>query len=65
MPLGTDVGLSPGDVVLDGDPVPSPKRGRSPTNFRPIFTARSFASAVLATAIPSVCLTVRPSVRDT
>jgi len=30
MPLGTDVGLSPGDFVLDGDPVPSPKRGRSP-----------------------------------
>jgi len=29
MPLGTDVGLSPGDFVLHGDPVPLPKRGRS------------------------------------
>ena len=29
MPLGMDVGLSPGDFVLDGDPVPLPKRGRS------------------------------------
>jgi len=26
MPLGTDVGLSPVDFVLDGDPVPLPKR---------------------------------------
>ena len=30
MPFGIDVGLSPGDFVLDGDPVPSAKRGRSP-----------------------------------
>ena len=30
MPLGTEVGLSPGDFVLDGDPAPSPERGRSP-----------------------------------
>jgi len=22
MPLGTEVGLDPGDIVLDGDPVP-------------------------------------------
>ena len=27
---GMEVGLSPGDFVLDGDPVPSPKKGRSP-----------------------------------
>jgi len=26
MPLGTEVGLGPGDIVLDGDP-PSPERG--------------------------------------
>jgi len=31
MPLGMDVGLSPGDFELDGDPVPPlPKRGSSP-----------------------------------
>ena len=31
MVLGLVVGLSPGDFVLDGDPVaPSPKRGRAP-----------------------------------
>ena len=28
--LGMEVGLSPGDFVLDGDSDPSPKRGRSP-----------------------------------
>ena len=30
MPFGMDVGLSPGNFVLDGDPFPFPKRGRSP-----------------------------------
>jgi len=30
MPLGMEVGLSPGDFVLDGDPAPFPKTGRSP-----------------------------------
>jgi len=25
-----EVGLNPGNFVLDGDPAPSPKRGRSP-----------------------------------
>jgi len=32
MPLGMEVGLSPGDYVLDGDPAPTPK-GRSTTQF--------------------------------
>jgi len=30
MALGMEVSLSPGDFVLDGDPAPSPKRGRRP-----------------------------------
>jgi len=34
MPLDMEVGLSPGDFVLDRDPAPSPKRGGAP-NFRP------------------------------
>jgi len=33
MPLGTEVGLSPGEFVLDGDPAPSPKGGTLP-NFK-------------------------------
>ena len=37
MPLGMDVGLSPGDFVLDGDPVFPPQQGaQPPSNFRPI-----------------------------
>ena len=35
MPLGMEVGIGPGDFVLDGDPAPLPKRGRSPP-FRPM-----------------------------
>jgi len=36
MPLGTDVGLSIEDFVLDGDPVPPPKKGgRAPKIFGP------------------------------
>jgi len=34
MVLGMEVGLSPDDFVLDGDPAPSPKRGWSPS---PVF----------------------------
>ena len=30
MALGMEVGLSPGDFVLDGDPAPYPKRGGAP-----------------------------------
>jgi len=29
MPLGMEVGLSPGEFVLHEDPTPSPKRGRA------------------------------------
>ena len=37
MSLGMEVGLGPGDFVLDGDPNPLPKRGAEPPNFRPMF----------------------------
>ena len=33
MPLGMEVGLSPGDFVFDGDPAPSEKKGTVPTQF--------------------------------
>jgi len=29
-PLGLEVGLDPGHIVLDGDPAPFPKRGTAP-----------------------------------
>ena len=30
MSLGMEVGLGPGDFVLDGDPAPPPNKGRRP-----------------------------------
>jgi len=33
MPLGMDVGLSPGDFALDGDPAPHPQKGTEPPSF--------------------------------
>ena len=35
MPLGMEVGLSPGDIVLDGDPACLPKKGAEPPIFGP------------------------------
>ena len=35
MPLGMEVGLGPGHIVLDGDPAPLPKKGQSPPIFGP------------------------------
>jgi len=37
MALGVDVGISPGDFLLDGDPAPSPKRGCQKGAEPPIF----------------------------
>jgi len=39
MPLGTEVGLRPGDVVLDGHPAPPTDRGTAEllSVFKPLF----------------------------
>jgi len=37
MPFGVEVGLSPSDFVLDGDPALPPQKGAEPPNFRPMF----------------------------
>jgi len=39
MPLGMEVGLGPGDFVLDGDPAPPPKKGAEPA---PKFSAHVY-----------------------
>ena len=39
MPLGMEVGLSPGEFVLDGDPVPPPQKGGGVT---PKFSAHVY-----------------------
>jgi len=37
MPLGREVGLGPGDIVLDGDPAPLPQKAQEPPpTFRPM-----------------------------
>ena len=43
--LGMEVGLSPGDFVLDGDPVPFPQKGRSPL---PTFSAHLYCDETAA-----------------
>jgi len=43
MPLGTEIGLGPGDIVIDGDPR---KGAQQPPTFRPTL-ARSFISELL------------------
>jgi len=47
MPLGKEVGLSSGDIVLDGDPAPIPTKKRHSPSFRPmsIVAKRSLISA--------------------
>jgi len=47
MPPGMEVDLGPGDIVLDGDPVPL-KRGHSTPNFGPCIVAKR--SPISATA---------------
>jgi len=38
MPLGTELGLGPGDIVLDEDPASPPQKGvELPPNCRPMF----------------------------
>ena len=37
MALGTEVGLGPGHIVLDGEPAPLPKKGTEPPNFGPFY----------------------------
>ena len=41
MPLGMEVGLSPGDFVLDEDPAPLPKMGAEPP---PKFSANFYCA---------------------
>ena len=42
MPLGTEVGLGPGDMVLDGKKAPPPiKEAQQPPNFRPMYCGQT------------------------
>ena len=50
MPLGTEIGLGPGDIVLDGDPASATERGTAarPPPFRVMSKAK--LSPISATA---------------
>jgi len=47
MPLGIEVGLSAGDFVFDGDPVPPQKRGRK-RGRKPQFSAHVYCGQTAA-----------------
>jgi len=59
MPLGTEVGLGPGNIVLDGDPAP-PKRGTAPPQFLAIVRCSQMAGW---TKMP-LCMEVGLGLRD-
>ena len=60
MPLGTEVGLAPGDVVLDGDPAPPKRDIAAPTVFGPcLLWPRSPISATAELLFPIAELTVK------
>jgi len=66
MPLGTEVGLIPGDIVLDGDQALPTERGIAvgPHTFRPTALARSPISAtVLSSCIVFYCVLHRVQTR--
>ena len=66
MVLGIEVGLSPGDFVLDGYQLPpSPNRGRSPLpNFRPISIMAKRLGAFKMQLGMEICLSPRDVVLD-
>jgi len=46
MPLGREVGLGPGEIVLDGDLAPSPKKGAQPPIFGPCIVVSGWMDQV-------------------
>jgi len=56
VPLGTELGLGPSDIVLDGDPArPPPKRGHSPQ-----FSAMSVVTRCVWMDYDATCYGGRP-----
>jgi len=60
MPLGTEVGLDQGHIVLDGDPAPPRKGAQQPLTFRymSIVAKRLFISAT------DNCVSTNPGLND-
>jgi len=53
MPFGTEVGIGPGHIVLDGDPAP-PKRRTALQ-----FSARAYCGEMVAQLLLSTCILTR------
>jgi len=53
MPLGTEVDLSPGHIVLEGDPAPPRKGYSSPPSFRPMSIVATVAHLRYCLAVNS------------
>jgi len=47
MALGMEIGLSPVDFVLDGDPAPSPKSGRAPQIWADVYCGQTAARIMM------------------
>jgi len=58
MPLGREVGLGPGHIVLDGDPPAPPPKRHSPPNIQPmsIVAKRSLMSGTAEHLLPFILL---------
>jgi len=57
MPLGTEVGLDPADIVLDGNPAPPPKGAQQPPTFRPMsIVAKQLPISLTAELLSLLCL---------
>jgi len=54
MPLGTEVGLGPDDIVLDGDPAPPPLKGAEQSRHH--FSARRTLAHDPSQQLLSCCL---------
>ena len=65
MPLGIELGLSPGDFVLDGDPAPLQKKGTEPPpQFSPHFYCGQTAGCIKMPLGMELCLSLGDFVLD-
>ena len=56
MKLGMQVGLGPGDIVLDGEPPPLPQRGTEPPQFLAHIGCGQTAAGIKMPLGTEVCL---------
>jgi len=56
LPLGIEIGLGSGDIVLDGDPAPPRKGAQQPSTFRPTLLWHGRPSQQLLSCCCSSCI---------